>query len=312
VVICGDFAGGPYDDLPSSSQMNNIGYYIKFTPSLNQYGNLYNKLGILVGDNPDASGQYIISRYYITVLPVNNAPEIFLTSYNPNLPAPVLANSTGTYEYDTFPGQSLNPVNSVIDVDTIPGIPSMTVELSLLDGDKSATITALDINGNSFSISSTPLRYTGSIAQVNRTVNSLTFTTNVVGTYDIVVYVNDNGATGNCPPGSGLVATTDGSCPRITQVTVRINVANTNLISGPLSIGAAAGVGTFLVGGIIAAIAAIRKFKNKKDDPWIQFNEENFKEYAEDNPIYQSRTRSYSNPLYVSSVESEQEMTSQN
>jgi len=309
-AVCGPFSDGPQDTFPPSNGpngVNNKGYYVQFTPNLHEYGNLYNKLGIIIGDNPDNNGQFIVSEYYITVLPVNNAPEIFLTSFDSSSPNPVQATNNTAYEFFTFPGESISPVNYVIDVDTIPNIPSMTVEINVLNG-QNADITALDINGDSFSLT-TPLRYTGSIFQVNRTLNSLTFNSNSQGTFNIVIYVNDNGATGNCPPGSGQVPNSDGSCPQVAYVTLAMNVANTNSISGPLSIGAGAGVGAFLIGGIIAAVAAIRKFKDKKKESWKEFNEDNFKEYAEANPLYQSRTRSYSNPLYVSSRESEQELS---
>jgi len=116
--------------------------------------------------------------------------------------------------------------------------------------------------------------------------------------------VNDNGATGNCIPAPGQPANNNGACPRETKFTIRVQSAGSGSITGPASIGATAGIGLFLIGGVIAGVMIVRKMKDKKKNGWVEFDEETFNDTAGINPLYEQRSRSQSNPIYVSSRES--------
>jgi len=279
------------------------GYYIKFIPDANEFGNLYNKLGILVQDDAAGQSQFLVMYYFLTILPVNDRPSIFLNKIN--IPFGVEEASGSTVQYSIVPGISLKPIAKITDPDSFAGDPSMTVKVQMATSDSSAILTALDEFGNIVSISSnSPLIYTGSIFQVNQTLTSLTFVSSGQGVSDISVYINDNGATGNCPPNSIQTPNQDGTCPQVRQLNILVSVDQSNSISGPLAIAASAGLGGFLIVGVAVAIAAVKKFKNKKSDGWREFNEDILKDYAQDNPIYQEDTVSHENPLYISSRES--------
>jgi len=300
ILPCQDFQTNfPFVALLNSSSVGEKGYYLRFTPDSNEFGNLYNKIGILIQDEPKDQTAFAVFYYFITVLPVNDAPEIYLNSYDVNNPIQKAVQSA--YQYNIETGiTELSPINHIIDVDTNPNVQSMTVDIRF-DNPHAVSVTCLNENGNLISIlSGTPLRYTGSIFQVNETLKSLKVKAQESGLYEIKIYINDNGATGNCPPENGNPAINNGACPREASLTLQIDAAQNNAISGPLSIGASAGLGAFLIGGIVAGIVVARKLKNKKKDSWVEFDEENFKDYAGSNPLYEQRSRSQSNPIYVS------------
>jgi len=302
---CQPFRDFPFVSLLNSSQVQDKGYYLKFTPNQYQYGNLYNKIGILVQDQPLNQSSFAVFYYFITVLPVNNPPQFYLNSYDVSNPVQNTMNAT-EYQYNIVTGVTeLNPINNINDIDTIPNVPSMTVDIRY-SNPTGISVTCLDDSSNLVTIlSGTPFRYTGTIFQVNQTLTSLKIKSQNSGLFEIVLYLNDNGATGNCPPENGDVAINNGACPRITTITLKIDAADNNAISGPLSIGASAGLGAFLIGGIIAGLVVAKKIKGKKiDNSWVEFDEENFKDYAGTNPIYEQRSRSMSSPIYVSRTES--------
>jgi hypothetical protein len=302
LLDCQPFSDFPFVSLLNSSFVNEKGYYLRFVPDANEFGNLYNKIGILVQDDPSGQSSFLVMYYFITVLPVNDRPTIHLNSFNGG--NPVLAQNNEIVQFSVFNGYDLLPIHHVEDNDTVTGVPSMTVEISF----DSATlvVSALDINGDPISLTSgSPFRYTGSLFQVDRTLSNLKINSANEGNFDVKVYLNDNGATGNCPPQNGQGAVNNGACPQETRLTIRVNVSNTNSISGPLSIGTTAGIGLFLIGGIVAGVLVIRKMKDKKVDSWVEFDENNFNDVAGINPLFEQRSRSMSNPLYVSSRESE-------
>jgi hypothetical protein len=254
-------------------------------------------LGILVRDDPTGQSQFLVVYYFITILPVNDRPTIFV-KHNTNVVA-----SGSTEEYTIAPHTNIIPIASVIDPDTPTGVISMTVQISISTADVGADLSAFDMNGDPYIITgSTPLTYTGSITQVNRTLQTLTFQSSGEGVSDISVIVNDNGATGNCPPGQSPQL--DGSCPQIKELHILVTVTNGSPISSSLGIAASVGLGGFFIIGVAVTIIAVRKFKEKKTDSWKEFNEDNFKDFGQKNPLFEEETTSRTNPLYISSRES--------
>jgi len=309
-LTCGPFSAGPIDSLQPSNKTNRK-WMVKFTPDPDEFGNLYNKIAFIiqeeipVGNAPFTQTAFTLVYYYINVLPVNDRPIIHLKNFdNVNTGTTTPANNGVAVQYNTFTGIDVDPVYQVTDVDNIAGVPSMTVELRFEPSDSQTSIIYKDIDDTD-KILTTPLRYTGSLSQVNHTLSSIKFKSINTGVSTLKIYLNDNGATGNC-----LGQNSGGACPQETTLTIKFNAITTNGITGPLSIAAGAGLGAFLIAGLVGAVFAIRKFKNKKNDSWKEFEEDNFKDYAESNPLYQERTRSHSNPLYVSSLESDQEISS--
>jgi len=307
LLPCGPFSAGPIDSLQPSN-ITNRKWMVKFTPDPDEFGNLYNKIAFIIqedGSAPFTQTAFTLVYYYINVLPVNDRPIIHLKNFdNVNTGTTTTANNGVAVQYNTFTGIDVDPVYQVTDVDNIAGVPSMTVELRFEPSDSQATIIYKDIDDTDKMLT-TPLRYTGSLSQVNHTLSSIKFRSINTGVSTLKIYLNDNGATGNC-----LGQNSGGACPQETTLTIKFNAITTNGITGPLSIAAGAGLGAFLIAGLVGAVFAIRKFKNKKNDSWKEFEEDNFKDYAESNPLYQERTRSHSNPLYVSSLESDQEISS--
>jgi len=161
-------------EFPIGSGIKYIrGYYVKFIPDANEFGNLYNKLGVLVQDDAKGQSSFLVMYYFLTVLPVNDRPSIFLK----NIQTSAVTEATGsTVQYNIVPGISLSPIAKITDPDTIDGNPSMTVKVQITTSDSSAILTAMDNNGNHILISSaTPFTYTGSLFQVNQTLTTLTF-----------------------------------------------------------------------------------------------------------------------------------------
>jgi len=306
VLACGNFSDGPIDSLQPSNQVSRR-WMVKFTPDPNEFGNLYNKIAFIIQEEtgtPNTQTAFTLVYYYINVLPVNDRPIIHLKNFlNVNNGTTTTADNGVAVQYDIFTGLDVDPIYQVTDVDNIAGVPSMTVDLRFEPSDSQASLIYKDINDVDTLLTS-PLRYTGSLSQVNHTLSSIRFRSNNTGVSTLKIYINDNGATGNCRGEN-----TGGACPQETTLTIKFNSVAINGITGPLSIAAGAGLGAFLIAGLVGAVFAIKKFKNKKNDSWKEFEEDNFKDYAESNPLYQERTRSHSNPIYVSSLESDQEVS---
>jgi len=73
------------------------------------------------------------------------------------------------------------------------------------------------------------------------------------------------------------------------------------------SIGAAVSIGAIFLVGVGAAVFVANKFKKpveEKDDNWKEIDEENFKDVAKSNPIFEEEMKRGTNPMYVSSRES--------
>jgi len=195
----------------------------------------------------------------------------------------------------------VNLVQSVSDEDSIASYNHMTVSIKLISGSGQLSVTqgATVVNANNFNAQLT-------LAEANSVLNSLQFVSTSANVANVIVSVNDNGVQGVCPTGFEFLRQSDGSCPRNTAIKFVINVSSgsSSLTS---SIATSSAIGAVFVAGVALALFISKKIKNVGDkESWKDFDEENMKDLAQTNPIFEEEMkRSSLNPLYVSSAEEE-------
>jgi len=193
-----------------------------------------------------------------------------------------------------------NVIDHISDEDGVASIPSYTASVTLSPTVIGASFSYV-INGKLTTGAST-LSLTSTLSNISSILRSIQVTSGT-GTVTLDVSVNDGGYSGGCP--TGMTPQADGTCPRTTSVTFQINFTSSSLSF--ISVAAAsASAGAFFLVGVAAAIFIANKYKKKKDDDWKEFDEENFKDVAKRNPIFEDEMskRISVNPLYVSSRES--------
>jgi len=233
---------------------------------------------------------------YINVLPVNNPPDIYYITSGSS----TLATDGQIIPLAQTDGNNLPLIDHVSDVDGVAGIPSYTLSVSLTSTSPGASFSTI-VNSNPYT--GTTLSITSTLANVNNILQNL----EVVGSEEIVtvnISINDGGYSGGCP--TGMTPLPDGTCPRTTSVSFQIRFSGGSV--SPITTTIAAGsAGAFFLVGAAAALVIANKLKNKKkDDEWKEFDEDNFKDVAKRNPIFEDEIskRISLNPLYVSSRES--------
>jgi len=134
---------------------------------------------------------------------------------------------------------------------------------------------------NKFTIKDDYIFFTASIAQANEYVANLQFYTEIVGEYEIVVTVWDNGNSGKyCPP-PGVSTSTN--CPRASSATLYVgSLTNANVITG-IATGVGAGV---LALAAVGALLGAKFFKPTESPAWDEWAQEDMEDIAMSNPTF--------------------------
>jgi len=298
------------------AQTNSKGWYMYFIGNENDNGVNYNKLSIIYDDGINPIDVTDGTFRYISLLPVNDAPVINISSPQNGSSIPIsyetqlfLLNPTSFTGSDQVNGNANltavinNPLNFGLvfdDVDAF-GNPNIDFEITITansngNKDTSPSLAGFPKDVPGADIASNSIKFTTSILQANIYVATLYFQTKKQGNYDVTVTVNDNGFTGRyCPPGADFDITQT-SCPRTTIVTLHINaVTNANLITG-----VATGVGAGVLGlAALGALLGAKFFKPKETDAWDEWDDNNLGDQALSNPLYNQQTQVNANQIYT-------------
>jgi len=302
--VCKPFSEGHVERIRNKfSETFKRGWYVKFTPKPNEYGIQYNQIAFIFQEVPipdlsfERTSPFTLLYYFINIFPVNDEPKIFTNSSG------TLSEITSSKSYTLNFGTNLNPVLVVQDEEAIPNEAHITLTISL-NGPAGSLATQID--GQDYGDRN--LVYKGSQSQVNAVLYNLIFSFDATGDYTIDVSVNDGGVSGGCPPESGRLPELDGTCPQTKTIQLSVSVRYIDFISSTAFATSAAGA---LLVGLGLGFFAIRRFRSKKEDGWKEFDEENFLELGQNNPIYERDSIVSQNPIYLSSRDSNSEQASE-
>jgi len=275
----------------------------------------YNKLSLIYDDGIAPINSIYGSFRYFTILPVNNAPQIWVNSPENGTSIPV--------SYDNFDQIILDPLDfkgdihidgtlnlgSVVnspynfglvfkDIDAFDAV-GLDFQIQVVSKPTGSNVvgslSGFPKNVSGATVKTDYIHFMGSIAQANTYVATLTFNGNTQGNYEIQVTVDDNGFTGRyCPPGANF-SLGQRSCPRTSVATFLI----TAYVSSSVIAGVATGVG----GGVllVAAIGSLlgAKFlKKETTDAWTEWDVENFGDVALTNPLFKGETVTGTSQIY--------------
>jgi len=271
------------------------GYFIKYTPNPGFSGPAAERIVIEVSDTNTIPHviQFSAIFLYIDILPVNDPPTLF---YKQNSNTLSTSAPTITVAQPVTTGAVINLASHITDSDADTTSPTFILSVTKSGGGSLSAIVAgqtVDAKG---------LNVQGTLDETNAILASIQYTSSSVTNSVVSISVNDRGSTGTCATGFENLRKPDGSCPRETRVVFMINVSSQSM-SLMSSIGASTGIGGAFVLAAALSVYAARKLKSKNKDSWKEFDEENFADFAQSNPIFADEMSRGSNPLYHSSLE---------
>jgi hypothetical protein len=274
-----------------------------FRPNANENGANYNKLSLIYDDGVTTPDRSYGTFRFITILPINDAPEILVeserVSYDnhdvfivnwSNFTGEVQVN--GTHDYGLVSASSyVNVGLSFVDHDAFDA-PNLDFEIKIVN--KPISNDKERINGALFGVPSDKvtektddlIRFTSSIASANELVKNLQFTTDVLGEYTIEVTVWDNGNSGKyCPPPK--INHASSSCPRASKAVFTL----TTTLSDQVITGVATGVGAGVLAlAALGAFLGAKFFKSDESDQWKEWETNDMGDVALQNPTFQQGT----------------------
>jgi len=294
------------------------GWYMLFIPATNDNGVNYNKLSLIYDDGITPIDKIYGTFRFITILPVNDAPEIWINSPANGSSIPISYDDNSivildpmTYQGDIHVDGSEN-LGTVVDssfnfglvFEDVDALDSPQIDFVIQitsrpdkgnDPNEPGYFTGFLTDAIGATVQNDYIKFTSTIAQANTYVSTLGFNGNKQGEYKITVTVNDNGYTGRyCPPGPTF-SLGQRSCPRTSIATFTITAyVNSAMIAGI----------TTGVGGGVVALAALGAFigakflKPKKNDAWTEWDVDNFGDVALPNPLFKGETVTGTSQIY--------------
>jgi len=259
-----------------------------------------------------------LSFKFITILPVNDAPEIFINgeiiSYDrqdlfisdwSSFNGTVQIN--GSYDYGIVSTNGfLNLGLKFADSDAFEA-PNIDFEIKIASKPEIKDYQKHLLNGQ---LSGMPkaargtfkddyIFFSGSIKQANKYISNLQFTSDINGDYQIIVTVWDNGNSGKfCPPPGVSTSTT---CPRASTATLHISTLNNaNLLTG-VATGVGAGV---LAIAAVGALLGAKYFKPTETEAWDDWGMRDMDDVAMTNPTFIQETVQGQSLIYQNSQNS--------